>query len=331
MRQYKHLSLEEREKMYAWLEAGVTLREVGRRLGRDHGGLSKELSRNRKGGRTYVPCYAQRRAKRVGERQRYKAPLKGPETLVYVRQHLRGPFFWTPETISGRIGIDIKGAAIDTETIYRYIYSPKNNKDRLWQYLPCGRKRRMKKHGRKVQNKGKVPNAKSIDVRPKLVGTRKVPGHWETDNVCGIRLSKPALSVIVERSFRVTLISKVLNQTMLEKTRSVVKRLEGKPKAFLKSITADNGRENYGHQDTSRALGIEMYFCHAYHSWEKGTVENRNKQIRRFFPKGTDFTHVRVGHIQAVEKIINNTPLKCLGYLTPYEKMSKYLSSIKST
>ena len=331
MREYKHLSLEEREKMYAWLESGLSLREVGRRLGRDHGGLSKELSRSRKGGRQYIPCYAQRRAKRVGDRQRYKAPLKGPETLVYVRQHLRSPFFWTPGVISGRIGIDIKGAAIDTETIYRYIYSPKNRGDKLWQYLPCGRKRRMKKHGRKVQNKGKVPNAKSIDIRPKVISNRKTPGHWETDNVCGVRMSKPALSVITERSFRLTLISKVANHTMCEKTYSVVRRLENKPKEIVKSVTADNGRENYGHQDISKALGIDMYFCHAYHSWEKGTVENRNKQIRRFFPKGTDFTHVRVKEIQAVEQIINNTPLRCLGFLTPYEKMNKFLDSIKST
>lgn len=66
-----------------------------------------------------------------------------------------------------------------------------------------------------------------------------------------------------------------------------------------------------------------MYFCHAYHSWEKGTVENRNKAIRRFFPKGTDFNLVTDKEIQAVEDFLNNMPMVCLGFKTPNEIMYK--------
>ena len=328
---YKHLNIVEREMIHAWKESGVSLREIAIKLGRDVSTISRELGKNTKYGKPYVPCYAQRRADRVGERQRYKAPLKGPAIFLYVRQHLRSPYFWTPEMISGRIGRDIKGASINTETIYRYIYSRKNRKDALWQHLPCGRKKRMKKHGRKVHNKGRVPNSKSIDIRPKSVDKRRIPGHWETDNIQGIRTSRPALSVLTDRSFRTVMISKVPNQTAEEKTKAVVGRLKDKPQELLKSITTDNGKENYGHEEVSKTLGLEMYFCHAYHSWEKGTVENRNKQIRRFLPKGTDSTHVTKHQIQAVERVINNMPLKCLGYLTPYEKMDAYLEKIKST
>lgn len=328
---YKHLDIVEREKIFAWKESGLSLRAVAKKLGRNVSTLSRELDRNTKYGKTYVPYFAQKRAVRVGEKQRYAAPLKGPEILLYVRQHLRSPYFWTPAMISGRIGKDIKSASIDTETIYRYIYSRKNRKDKLWQHLPCGRKKRMKKYGRKVHNKGKVPNSKSIDIRPKSVNRRKIPGHWETDNVVGVKASKPALSVLTDRTFRTVIISKVPNQTAEEKTKVVVNRLKDKPEKILKSITTDNGKENYGHEDISKTLGLEVYFCHAYHSWEKGTVENRNKQIRRFFPKGTDFAHVTKKQIQNVEQVINNMPLKCLGYLTPYEKMNAYLEKIKLT
>lgn len=189
----------------------------------------------------------------------------------------------------------------------------------------------MRKRGRGVRNKGKVPNAVSIDVRPKSVSKRKEVGHWETDNMEGPRFARPALSVSVERVFRLTLITKMPKSTSEEKTKALVKRLNNVPKDLRLSLTCDNGKENYGHESTKVALGMEMYFCHAYHSWEKGTVENRNRKARRFFPKGTDFTYVTGREVRAVERIINNTPMKCLGYLTPYEKMSQYLNTVKTT
>jgi len=328
---FKHLSLEEREKLYLWKGTGVSNREIGRRLNRNHRTIGDELKKNTKYGKEYLPCNAQKRAERIGAKQRYKAPLKGPEVFLYVRQHLRSPFFWTPGVISGRIGIDIQNTSIDTETIYRYIYSRGAREYRLWEYLPCGRKRRMEKGGREVRNNGKVPNAKSIDTRPKIVEKRKQPGHWETDNIEGPRTTKPALSVSTERLFRLNVITKVPNQKAIVKTYALVKGLSKYPPEYLRSMTQDNGKENYRHEVTSKKLGLEMYFCHPYHSWEKGTVENRNKNIRRFFPKGTDFTKVRPKEIQTVEDILNNTPMECLGYLTPYEKMDKYLKRVKTT
>lgn len=179
-----------------------------------------------------------------------------------------------------------------------------------------------------------MPNAVSIDLRPKRIDKRKEAGHWETDNVEGTRPSKPALSVSVERSLRITLLTRMINQTSLEKTRALEKRLRILPQDLRLSITQDNGKENYGHEVTRQKLGTQMYFCHAYHSWEKGSVENRNRVIRRFFPKGTDFTEVKEEEIRKVECIINSTPMECLGYSTPYEKMDQLmlkLSSAKST
>lgn len=329
-RSFKHLSLLEREKLYGGLKSGLSLRDIAVELGRDHTVLGRELKRNTKYGQAYLPCLAQRRADRVGHRQRYRAPLKSCEVFLYVRQHLRAPYFWTPQAISGRIGIDLKGASVGIETIYRYIYSRPIRKDKLWECLPAGRKKRKKKHGRRIQNKGKVPRAISIDLRPKDVDRRKQVGHWETDNLEGIRPSKPALSVTVERSIRLVAISRMVNQTSLEKTRAL-ERLMSLPQELRLSITQDNGKENYGHEETKQSLGTDMYFCHAYHSWEKGSVENRNRVIRRFFPKGTDFTEVSLEEIQKVEYIINSMPMECLGYLTPYEKMQQLMSRLKST
>lgn len=331
MRTFCHLNLLEREKIFGWKRMGLSNREIGQRLNRDHTSIGREIKRNTKYGKTYYPCLSQRRAERVGFRQRHHAPLKSCEVFLYVREHLRSPFFWTPQVISGRIEVDFRGNSVGIETIYRYIYSRPARKDKLWEYLPSGRKKRKRKHGRRVQNKGKVPNALSIDSRPKRVLSRKQVGHWETDNLEGAGPSKSALSVTVERSLRIIVMTRMPNQTSLEKTKALENRLRILPQDLKLSITQDNGKENYGHERTRESLGTQMYFCHAYHSWEKGSVENRNRVIRRFFPKGTDFSEVSSEEVQNVERIINSMPMKCLAYATPYEKMQQLMSRLKST
>ena len=330
-KQFKHLNLLERELLFGGLKEGKSLRVIAQDLGRSNGSLSRELKNNTKYGRKYLPCLAQKRAERVGFNQRYQAPLKSTAIFLYVREHLRSPHFWTPQIISGRIGLDLKGASIGVETIYRYIFSRKIRKDKLWRYLPAGRKRRQKRNGRKVQNRGRVPNAISIDSRPKRINQRKEVGHWETDNMEVVKPLKTALSVTVERSLRLVMMTKILNQTSLEKVRALEEGLKPLPSQLRLSITQDNGKENYGHEETRKSLGTMMYFCHAYHSWEKGGVENRNRVIRRFFPKGTDFSKVSDKDIQNVEQTINSTPMKCLQFLTPYEKMRQLISKLGST
>jgi IS30 family transposase len=79
---FKHLSLLEREKLYGGLKEGKSLRDVAKTLGRNHTSLSRELKSNTKYGKAYIPCLAQRRAERVGFRQRHHAPLKNPEIFL---------------------------------------------------------------------------------------------------------------------------------------------------------------------------------------------------------------------------------------------------------
>ena len=85
------------------------------------------------------------------------------------------------------------------------------------------------------------------------------------------------------------------------------------------SITYDNGIENVLHRKVNQALGCKSYFCEPYHSWEKGTIENRNGIIRQYLPKQTDFRRISPQLLAKIQDSINFTPMKCLGYLTPYE------------
>ena len=91
------------------------------------------------------------------------------------------------------------------------------------------------------------------------------------------------------------------------------------PKEFRKTLTRDRGSENLGYMELERTLGIRCFFAHAYHAWERGSNENANGLIRRFFPKGTDFRTVSDEEIQRVEYLLNTRPRKRLGWKTPYE------------
>lgn len=327
---YKHLSLEEREKLYYLKGQGLSLRDIGELLGRKHSSLSRELKRNRtgKGKRSneylifeYIPCKAQIKSDKRAIKQRIKAPLKETLIWLYVREHLRKPFNWTPDEISKRLPLEHKGKYICTESIYQYIYSKKAKKYKLWKLLPNARKYRMKKLGRKIHRDGKIPGSISIDLRPGVVSGRKQFGHWETDNIIGKQTDKSALSVTVERLTRYTILSKV-QRSAGSKTNHLVERMLNYSKQARLTLTVDNGSENSYHYQITTLTGIKIYFCHAYHSWEKGTVENTNQRIRRFIPKGLSIDQISDEYIRSLEEKLNNTPRKCLGYLTPKERMN---------
>ena len=323
---YRHLELEERERLYALREQGKSLRTIAKLLKRSQSTLSRELQRNIKYGREYfkneyLPCKAQKLAEKRSQKQRCKAPLKNPETFVYVRKHLREDG-WSPEIIAGRISIDHPDLSICHETIYQYIYA-KRTKSRgmdLEQYLTLKRKKRMKQNGRSVRRHSKIPEAVSIDLRPKAVQKRKQLGHWETDNVIGKQTDKTALSVTVERKTRFTIITKLQDRTAATKTAALITRLAA---YRTETLTTDNGAENTNHQQIALSLGLAMYFCHPYHSWEKGTVENTNGRIRRYIPKSVSIDPLSDAYIAGLEKKFNRTPRKCLQYKTPYEMMQK--------
>ena len=176
MTKYQHLLLEERVELYSQLKLGVSLRAIAKTLGRTHTSLSRELKRHTKYCRPYKPVLANSRADRWAVRQRYKAPLKNPETLNYVLSKLR--LGWSPEIIAGRMKLDKPNLTVSYESIYRWIYSKSWKRHQLWQYLESGHIKRRKKQGRSVASKSKVLNARSIDLRPVEINLRQSVGHW---------------------------------------------------------------------------------------------------------------------------------------------------------
>jgi IS30 family transposase len=125
--------------------------------------------------------------------------------------------------------------------------------------------------------------------------------------------------VLAERCSRYIIIKKLDAKTAWFMHKSIVAGLEDFPKRLKQSITYDNGTENASHELTNKALRTKSYFCNPYHSWEKGTVENLIGVIRRFYPKRTDWKTVTQRDLNKVARLINNRPMKCLGYKSPQQ------------
>jgi IS30 family transposase len=313
---YRHLSLEDRETISEMKQQGHTVSEIAEVLGRFKSTISRELKRNSTPAyRVYLSCKAHERAvtrkKDSGKRPR----LKNERIVSYVRQKLA--LDWSPELIAGRIGHDIPGASISHEAIYQYIYHPKTEgREEMIGYLVRGhRKRKHKGIGRK-ERKTRIPNRIPIEERP--ADNRSRYGHWEGDSLVS-RKSLAALNSLVERKSRLLLLTRIDRKTAEQTTDTVVQRLQGLAEKTRRTLTLDNGTENSGHEEITEAIGIQCYFADPYASWQRGSNEQVNGMVRRYFPKGTDFSKITDEQVAWVESRINNRPRKCLGYKTPAE------------
>lgn len=316
-----HLTKDDREIIYLYLNQGKKAAEIGRLLGRNHSVILREIERNRGPCGAYRPFFAHRESEERRKAANKRNPCKHPRILRYVKEKLDED--WSPEEIAGRIEKDIPDSSICHETIYQYIYAPENKKMKLWVNLRRARPRRMKQSGRKPR-KEIIPNRTFIDERPRHIEERKEIGHWESDNMLGKRESC-GVSVLTERKSRFLLLSKLSDLDSWSKKESIVSSLESMPPWIRRTITFDNGPENTRHEMIGSELSVNTFFCHAYHSWEKGTVENNIGLVRQYLPKGESLKDITQRDLNWIVQRINNRPKKCLGWLTPYEVFYKEL------
>ena len=167
---------------------------------------------------------------------------------------------------------------------------------------------------------------RSIEERPVSIQNREQYGHWEMDTVVSARdTGKSCLLVLSERMTREEIILKIRDK----KSSTVVRALNRLEKQYgckafrekFKTITCDNGVEFLDAKGIEKSIYTKqprttLYYCHPYSSFERGTNENINRMIRRFFPKGTNFDDITPKQVAMVEAWINNYPRKILGGLS---------------
>ena len=184
-------------------------------------------------------------------------------------------------------------------------------------------------YGHKKKKKGQPrtphPLLPNIAERPEEAKRRSDFGHWEMDLVVGCKGSRAVLLTLTERKTRFELIFKLKSKKAAE-VRAVFDRLERKLKRFkevFKTITTDNGSEFLEYDELIRSIHggkrFEVYYCNSFAAWQKGTNENHNRIIRRFFPKGTSFDRVTKKQIAAIQSWMNDYPRKLLNWSSPNE------------
>jgi IS30 family transposase len=324
---WKQLSLDERIRIEIRYRDGCSLREIAAELGngRTAGTVSREIAgRPRKGSGRYEARRSHETAleKRIGKRSER---LKNERVRTYTVENLKNG--WSPEQVSLRLPIDYPGETISYEAIYQYVYaqvhrdgygSMKPGREDLRPFLPRRHKRRAKKGLRKAQKLERMEALPSIENRPKTIEERKEVGHWEDDCIVS-RESKFRLKTINERATGILFVAKMEDGSIEQSNEAVQNRFVKIPETLRRTLTRDRGSENLGWRELEESLGLSCYFAHPYCSHERGSNENLNGLVRRYFPKKTDFAKVSDEDIRKVEYLINARPRKRFGGKTPYE------------
>ena len=312
-----HLTRDERAQISLLKQQGYSTRAIARALGRSPATICRELHRNRCEDGRYRIDKAERRARTRQRLNRRNRRLTADQATL-IRRLLA--VLWSPEQISKTLRL-CGVAMVCHESIYQFIRQDRLSGGDLCQYLRCFRKKRRKRHGT-YDSRGRLPGKRMIDDRPADIDTRLEFGHFEGDTVLG--KGKECILTLVERKSRLTLIGFLRNRTVAE-VNAVALQLLRPFKGMVKTVTFDNGTEFHGYKELEDALGIEVYFAHPYHSWERGTNENTNGLIRQFLPKRTTMFGLTQTRCVDIMRLLNNRPRKILNFRSPAQVLYEAL------
>jgi IS30 family transposase len=326
MKSYRQLSMEEMHQISTYANQGESLRSIAKRLERSPSTICRELKRTRhpNDDGIYWPYWAE--SLRQSRRKRLCIIDRHRELKTFIVDKLCC-HYWTPEQIAGHLKCcqDIF-PSVCHETIYRWIYSKNQRKEKLWKLLTRHKATRGK---RKSRSKGgsRIPNRIPIGKRPIIHSSKEAFGNWEGD-LMSFKKNSQHIVVLRERKTMYTLSSPLESKKALHTAQVVTTLLERVPSRSRQSMTLDNGTEFTQHSKWQAALRMPNYFCDPYKSWQKGGVENTNGRLRRDLPRSTDIKSMSQENFNEVIDNYNNTPRKLLGWKTPYEAFLQNLHCV---
>ena len=319
---YFQLTLGQRYQIEALKTAGHNQSSIAKTVGVNKSTISRELNRNVPRRGIGAKKYSAEKAQNKTD-SRHKIKLKKILFSVELKRDVLKKMTvekLSPELISAIWKRENK-RGVSHETIYKFIWQAKfsNRKEhrdfkKTYKLLKHGRRRR--KRGNYKDSRGLIQDRVSIEKRSKLVSRRKRLGDIEVDLVIG-KNHKSGLLVMLDRASLVTTIDKINSKKPAHIKRLILKRMKNYQP--LKTMTFDNDQAFGLHHEIAKELNIKTFFTRPYTSQDKGSVENRNGVIRRFYPKKTDFTEVTHSDVKKVEKMINNRPVRKFDYKTPNE------------
>ena len=202
---------------------------------------------------------------------------------------------------------------ITKEAIYSWTYGPESKALGMPKRLPKAKSKRGLVRAKKSESH--IPDRVALEARPDNANNRSELGHLEGDLVFHNGSQSSNILTVVDRKSRMV----VLVKNESKKTGVVMESVTGAAQMLrAKTMTFNNGVEFTEHKRLA-VHGIKTYFCRPGAPWQKGTVENTNKMIRRFLPFKLQATSVTQKVVDVVAEILNNTPQEILGFRTPRE------------
>jgi len=319
---YFQLTVGQRYQIEALKTAGESQTSIAKLIGVHKSTICRELKRNvpKRGSasKIYIALKAQLKTD-CRHRSKHKQVLFSSDLQDDVVKMMTEEKL-SPELISAKWKKENK-RGVSHETIYKFIWKAKfSNKKvyskskQLYKHLKHGKRHR--KRGVYKDNRGLIPYRVSIEKRPKIVDRRKRLGDIEVDLIIG-KNHHGGLLVMLDRATLITTINKIKSKKPKHIKSLILKRM--KKNKHLKTMTFDNDQAFSLHKEIAEKLNIKTFFTRPYTSQDKGSIENRNGVIRRFYPKKTDFELISAKDVKNVEKMINNRPVRKFNYKTPNE------------
>ena len=340
-RQFKHLSKTQRNQLEMLLRAKISKKEIAQYLCVDLSTVYREIKRGEYIHRN-TDWTEEKRYSADKSDYNYRQMLKEKGSQIKLgndyeyAEYLERKIIEEKQSPKSVLGYIKKhnihfDTTISVNTLYSYIRKGYFANLEM-KHLPNGNKQKQKKEH--IRANKKAPNGTSIEQRPLEILERVTFGHWEMDCVCGP--TKQSLLVLTERLTRKEIIMSIRTQSATEVVKSLNKiefRYGKKFKRIFKTITVDNGTEFSNCQGIEKSIygsgnRTKVYYCHPYSSWERGTNERINREIRRLIPKGTNLANVTEKQIQFVEDWVNNYPREILDFETSNERFLREIAKI---
>lgn len=299
------------------MKRNISQKEIAKEIGIKESSLSYEISERTRKGRIYNAEYANHHAYVKSKYTRVR-----PNTIplhTKLRENIEEYLLddQSPELTAKRIQKYHKDLpSVSGVTIRSYIKSPYGRK------IEAHRKKLAPKKRRKKGIHSHIKNKRLIDERPKYINTKGTVGHMEGDFIDSGKDGKGMLLVHTDRKLRVVLLEKIFPVSIRNLTNGI-KRMKSRY-AEMKTVTWDNDILLICHRDLERKFNIKIYFCHNHSPWEKPLVENRNKLIRKYIPKGADISKYSKRFIQKLEEKLQRRIMECLNHRTPGEVLERH-------
>ncbi len=248
--------------------------------------------------------------------KRYRYSEEQKQLILEMYKEFATNKSWSPNALMLRLKTELAPnmKLPCVEIIYQWIYEDAGNGGVLYKLLPRSHRKRK---GKSVQRKEIISNRQSIHSRDEIVEERSRIGDIEIDSVVG-PFNHAGIITGTERRSRYNMARLVKNKTGNETLTKLLEMLLVHKKK-IKTITSDNGVEFALHLAIASELNAQYYFADPYSSYQRGSNEHGNGMIRRYFPKGTDFSLVTEGELQLALYKINHLPRKIHNGKTAHE------------